>query len=135
MDTEFKEDIELYSMRYENLSYNTDYFFAVRGINTNITSLESEAIWYPFRTPTCWELHKTNVSKCGPHEIGGFTVEFNHIENHVFNVNVTWSAPKHQPDSYSLELRDMHPLNEAGDLERVFNFTIERVNHGFYNCK
>lgn len=130
MKVDEKLDFNLYYQHYANLTYNSSYSLAVRGINTNQTRLESGIVWHQFTTPTCWNLTKSNNPKCGPDPIDGFTVDFQIVGNHVFNLNVTWNASEHEPSSYSLELRDTYlPHHNEKNQRGVYNYTINKVGH------
>jgi hypothetical protein len=83
-----KSNPDLYYQEYQKLKFNSEYFVAVRGLNTENTRLESETVWNQFRIPSCMELYK-DESVCGPDPIENLTAKFTYIRDDKFDVKVT----------------------------------------------
>ena len=119
-------DANLYYHEYKNLTYNTDFSFAVRGVNyENLT--ESREVWFSFKTPHCMD-QLNDSSKCGPEAIEDFQAAFIFIEGHKFNFNVSWNETIYKPDFYELEIRDINSGRSEDDSLNIYRYIIDKVS-------
>ena len=97
------------------MEFGKNYSMAVRGVNTMNPYLESEIVWKSLMMPHCRYWHKDKGYPCGPDKITNITVKSTSIGKHQYNVNVTWIAPKFDPDYYSIVILDINPalVNET----------------------
>lgn len=119
-------DENLYYHEYKNLTYNSEYSFAVRGVNDEYYT-ESRESWLPFKTPSCIKLHN-DTSKCGPEPIENISAKLLFVKGHSFNVNVSWNETNHKPDFYTLEILDVNPVKHGNDSSYIARYIINKVS-------
>lgn len=120
------QDHNLYYHEYKNLSYNSEYSFAVRGANV-VYFKESREQWFKFKTPSCMKaLNDSQI--CAPEEIRKLSAEFSFVKGHTFNVKVTWKEMNLKPDFYTLVIKDVNPTRSKNDSMNVHQYTIRKVS-------
>lgn len=121
-----KSNPNLYYQEYQKLKYNSEYSVAVRGINTENTRLESETIWKQFKIPSCMELYK-DERVCGPDPIENLTALFTYRSDEKFDVKVTWSRMKYEPEYFTLELKGGKSSKSNG-MGKIYDYIIGNVS-------
>lgn len=118
------------------MEFGNEYSMAVRGVNTMDPRLESEIVWKPLMLPHCRNWHKNNVHPCSPDKIKNTIVKSTLIGQHQYNVNVTWDAPKFEPDYYSIVILDINPalIDETNHIMYKKNVSkVSGIVFNFYN--
>ncbi|GAB0096452.1 Tyrosine-protein kinase receptor torso [Sergentomyia squamirostris] len=96
-----------YRFTVTNVDFGKDMRLSVRARNMKDSSKERPHVWNEFKIPTCLEYFNNSLEMCAPPQPDNIESDEEFVENHVYNINVTWERPLLSPDYYIVNISDV----------------------------
>lgn len=100
---------DFYRFRIDQLKYNAEYSIAIRGINTQNSSLEGPLIWNTIKTPSCDEWYKSDNTLCDPLPPFIISTQEYLVASRTYDIDVLWDLPKIIPEYYTVKILHLSP--------------------------
>ncbi|XP_055716503.1 tyrosine-protein kinase receptor torso isoform X2 [Phlebotomus papatasi] len=123
-----------YTFTVPELNFGSELKVSVRARNVKNSSLEDgKGPWVERTIPTCLEWYNSSLEQCAPPVPENIESEEELVDNHVYNINVTWERALIPSDYYIVNISDVldnslsGSLNVSGDSTWAFFQAIRIV--------
>lgn len=127
---------------YKEIEFEREISVTIRGINeyknddNSIERKESNVSWVELEIPTCMEVYNDRLMCEKPEKIIELNSTMKNIGYFLYNLNVQWKKPLHNPDTYTLEIFDINAEHNANKIEAPqpkssYSYEIDGIETSF----